>query len=135
MTVCECRSRAQCGRDGPAAAKGSGEQSLARLLYPRLEDAWLLLADRLFYGWDDWCVPADAGTDLLWRVRDELNLPCLETLPDGSYRSVVMKASLRGARRDGLVEAARRGRTSIRPWPGTSGSWSARSPTGPARTP
>jgi hypothetical protein len=42
-------------------------------------------------------------------VRDELGLPCLELLPDGSYRSVLMKASLRGARRDGLTGAARRG--------------------------
>jgi len=52
---------------------------------------------------------ADSGADLLWRVRDELGLPCLELLPDGSYRSVVMKASLRGARRDTLAGAARRG--------------------------
>jgi hypothetical protein len=34
---------------GPAAAgKGSGEQSLARGLYPRLEEDWLLIADRNF---------------------------------------------------------------------------------------
>ena len=110
VTVCECGSRAPVlAAVGPAAAKGSGEQSLARTPCPRLEDGWLLLADRLFYGWDDWCAAADSGADLLWRVRDELRLPCLELLPDGSYRSVVMKASLRGARRDGIVEAARRG--------------------------
>jgi hypothetical protein len=42
-------------------------------------------------------------------VKDELGLPCLELLPDGSCRSVVMKASLRGGRRDRLTEAARRG--------------------------
>jgi hypothetical protein len=94
---------------GPSAAKGSGEQSLARTLYPRLEEGWLLLADRLFYGWDDWCAAAGSGAALLWRVRDGLGLPCLELLPDGSYRSVLMKASLRGARRDGLSGAARRG--------------------------
>ena len=34
---------------------------------------------------------------------------CLELLPDGSCRSVLMKASLRGARRAGLTGAARRG--------------------------
>jgi hypothetical protein len=110
VTVCECGSRAPVlAAMGPAAAKGSGEQSLARTPCPRLEDGWLLLADRLFYGRDDWCAAADSGADLLWRVRDELRLPCLELLPDGSYRSVVMKASLSGARRDGIVEAARRG--------------------------
>lgn len=110
VTVCECGSRAPVlAAMGPSAAKGSGEQSLARTLYPRLEEGWLLLADRLFYGWDDWCAAAGSGADLLWRVRDELGLPCLELLPDGSYRSVLMKASLRGARRDGLTGAARRG--------------------------
>jgi hypothetical protein len=30
----------------PAAAKGNGEQSLVRQLYPRLEPDWLLIADR-----------------------------------------------------------------------------------------
>jgi hypothetical protein len=29
---------------GPVTSKGSGEQSLARRLYPRLEDDWLLIA-------------------------------------------------------------------------------------------
>jgi hypothetical protein len=110
VTVCECGSRAPVlAAMGPSVSKGSGEQALARTLYPRLEEGWLLLADRLFYGWDGWCAAADSGADLLWRVRDELGLPCLELLPDGSYRSVVMKASLRGARRDALARAARRG--------------------------
>jgi hypothetical protein len=94
---------------GPSAAKGSGEQSLARTLYPRLEEGWLLLADRLFYGWDDWCAAAGSGADLLWRVKDDVGLPVLELLPDGSYRSVLVKTSVKGARRAGLVEAARRG--------------------------
>jgi len=110
VTVCECGSRAPVlAAMGPSAAKGSGEQSLARTLYPQLEEGWLLLADRLFYGWDDWRAAAGSGADLLWRVRDDLGLPCLELLPDGSYRSVLMKASIRGARRDELAAAARRG--------------------------
>jgi hypothetical protein len=110
VTVCERGPRAPVlAATGPPAAKGSGEQSLARTPYPRLEEGWLLLADRLFYGWDDWRAAAGSGADLLWRVKDELKLPCLELLPDGSCRSVLMKASLRGARRDGLAGAARRG--------------------------
>ncbi|HEY2592905.1 MAG TPA: hypothetical protein VGK33_03275, partial [Chloroflexota bacterium] len=28
-----------------------------------LEEGWLLLADRLFYGWDGWCAAADSGAD------------------------------------------------------------------------
>ena len=35
--------------------------------------------------------------------------PFLELLPDGSYRSVLVKTSVKGARRAGLAEAARRG--------------------------
>jgi Insertion element 4 transposase N-terminal len=110
VTVCECGSRAPVlAAMGPSVSKGSGEQSLARTLYPRLEEGWLLLADRLFYGWADWCAAAGSGADLLWRVKDDVRLPFLELLPDGSYRSVVVKTSVKGSRRDALVEAARRG--------------------------
>jgi hypothetical protein len=94
---------------GPSVSKGSGEQSLARTLYPRLERGWLLLADRLYYGWADWCAAADSGADLLWRVKGGVGLPFLELLPDGSWRSVLVQASVKGRRREALVQAARRG--------------------------
>ena len=63
MTVSECGSHAAVAAAvGPAAGgKGSGEQALARRLYPRLEQDWLLLADRNFYSWKDWCAAAGAG--------------------------------------------------------------------------
>ena len=110
VTVCECGSRAPVlAAMGPSVSKGSGEQSLARTLWPRLEDGWLLSADRLFYNWADWCAASDSGADLLWRVKDDLRLPYLELLPDGSYRSVLLKTGLPGSRRDALIEAARRG--------------------------
>lgn len=110
VTVCECGSRAPVlAAMGPSVSKGSGEQSLARTLYPRLEEGWLLLADRLFYGWADWCAAADSGADLLWRVKDGVGLPFLELLPDGSSRSVLVRTSVKGARREALVQAARRG--------------------------
>lgn len=110
VTVCECASRAPVlAAMGPTVSKGSGEQSLARELWPRLERDWLLLADRLFYNWADWCAAADSGAGLLWRVKDDLKLPFLELLPDGSYRSVLVKTSVTGRRRDALTEAARRG--------------------------
>jgi Insertion element 4 transposase N-terminal len=110
VMVCECGSRAPVlAAMGPSVSKGSGEQSLAMTLYPRLEEGWLLLADRLFYGWDGWCAAADSGADLLWRVKDDVGLPVLELLDDGSYRSVLVKTSIKGACRAGLVEAARCG--------------------------
>ena len=110
VTVCESASHAPAlAAMGPSESKGSGEQSLARGLWPRLREGWLLLADRLFYNWAAWCTAADSGADLLWRVKEDINLPFLELLPDGSYRSVLVKTSITGRRRDALVEAARRG--------------------------
>jgi hypothetical protein len=111
VTVNECASHAAVlAAIGPAAAgKGSGEQSLARGLYPRLEEDWLLIADRNFCNWQDWCTAADTGAALLWRVKADLRLPVLELLPDGSYRSVLVSPEVTGAARKRLIEAARNG--------------------------
>jgi hypothetical protein len=58
---------------GPArGGKGSGEQPLARRLYPRLQEDWLLIADRNFYAWQDWCTAAGTGAALLWRAKSGL---------------------------------------------------------------
>ena len=76
---------------GGVAGKGAGEQSLARKLYRRLEDDWLLIADRNFFNWADWCTAADSGAALLWRVKADLTLPVLDLLPDGSYSSVLVE--------------------------------------------
>jgi hypothetical protein len=111
VTVSECGSHAAVlAAMGPAAGgKGSGEQALARTLYPDLEQDWLVIADRNFYSWKDWCAAAGTGAALLWRVRSGILLPPLELLPDGSYRSVLVKPGAGAARRGLLTEAARRG--------------------------
>jgi Insertion element 4 transposase N-terminal/Transposase DDE domain len=111
VTVSECGSHAPVlAVTGPAAGgKGSGEQSMARDLYPRLEQGWLLIADRNFYSWDGWRTAADTGADLLWRVKGNTLLPVLEMLPDGSYRSVLIQPQVSPARRRLLTEAAGRG--------------------------
>ena len=49
------------------------------------------------------------GADLLWRVKEDLRLPPLELLPDGSFRSVLISPDATGKKRDALIEAARRG--------------------------
>jgi hypothetical protein len=116
VTVSECGSHAAVAAAmGPAAGgKGSGEQALARKLYPRLDQGWLVLADRNFYGWADWCAAAGTGAALLWRAKSSLGLPVLEPLPDGSWRSVLVnpridsRGTVRGARA-GLLAAAARG--------------------------
>jgi hypothetical protein len=111
VTVSECGSHAPVlAAIGPAAGgKGSGEQSLARQLYPRLEEGWLLTADRNFCAFRDWRAAADTGADLLWRTKSNTRLPVLETLPDGSYRSVLIEPRTAGRPREQLIEAARRG--------------------------
>jgi transposase IS4-like protein/DDE family transposase len=113
VTVSECASHAAVlAASGPAAGgKGSGEQSLARKLFPHLERDWLVLADRNFYSFKDWCQAAGTGAALLWRVKSSLGLPVLETLPDGSWRSVLIspRVNPRCATRAGLLAAARRG--------------------------
>jgi hypothetical protein len=100
---------------GPAAGgKGSGEQALARRLYPDLEQDWLVLADRNFYSFTDWRAAAGTGAALLWRVRSNVPLPVLEVLPDGSWLSVLVspridsRGTVRG-QRAGLLAAAARG--------------------------
>jgi hypothetical protein len=111
VTVSECGSHAPVlAVTGPAAGgKGSGEQSLARDLYPRLQDGWLVTADRNFYSWDGWRAAADTGAELLWRVRADTRLPALEFLPDGSYRSALVQPRVSPARRRLLTGAAGRG--------------------------
>jgi transposase IS4-like protein len=110
VTIGECASHAPVlAAIGPCTSKGSGEQSLARGLYPRLKPDWLLIADRNFYNWQDWCAAADTGAALLWRVKADLTLPLLEFYPDGSYRSVLVNPKVRGKARDKILEAARSG--------------------------
>jgi hypothetical protein len=110
VTVSECASHVVAEvAMGAVAGKGAGEQSLARTLYPRLDDGWLLIADRNFYCWADWCTAADTGAALLWRVKADLTLPVLDLLPDGSYSSVLVNPKVRGKTRQALIEAARAG--------------------------
>jgi hypothetical protein len=110
VTVSERGSHAVVDAEiGGIAGKGSGEQSLARRLYRRLEEDWLLIADRNFYNWEDWRAAAAPGAALLWRVKADLTLPVLQILPDGSYLSVLVSPKIKGKARQALIEAARAG--------------------------
>lgn len=111
VTLSECASHAVVAAEmGGITGKGSGEQTLARRLYARLEPDWLLIADRNFYSWADWCAAADRGAQLLWRVKVDLRLPVLEFLPDGSYTSVLIDPKIKGTARDSLMDAVATGR-------------------------
>jgi hypothetical protein len=110
VTVVESGSRAVIGaRIGPVTGPGSGEQTLARGLYPVLEPDMLVLADRNFYSFTDWCAAADTGAALLWRVKDSVGLPVIAVLGDGSYLSVVFAATLRTPARQRILAAVRAG--------------------------
>ena len=109
VTVSECAYAVADAAIGGVAGKGAAEQSLARKLYRRLDDGWLLIADRNFFNWADWCAASDSGAALLWRVKADLTLPVLDLLPDGSYSSVLVNPKIRGKARQSLMEAARAG--------------------------
>jgi hypothetical protein len=66
---------------------GTGEATLARSVIKRLKPDMLCLADRGYVGFEMWCQAAETGAALLWRVRRNQVLPCLERLADGSYLS------------------------------------------------
>jgi Insertion element 4 transposase N-terminal len=111
VTVSECASHAAvlAVMAGSAAGKGSGEQSLARQLYPQLDQDWLVIADRNFYIFKDWCTAADTGAALLWRVKVNTRLPVLDALPDGSFASVLIDPKITGPAREAITAAAQRG--------------------------
>jgi Insertion element 4 transposase N-terminal/Transposase DDE domain len=110
VTLVESGSHAPIGAQlGPTGGKGSGEQSLARDLYPLLEADMLLVADRNFYSFTDWCAAAEGGADLLWRLGEGIDLPLVRMLGEGSYLSLVFAARIRRPERERILAAARAG--------------------------
>jgi len=85
VTISECASHAVVAAE--IGGMSSGKQTLARCLYPDLEAGWLLIADRNFYGYDDWNTARAGDVELLWRVSVSVTLPVLAVHPDGSYAS------------------------------------------------
>src|SRR5664280_2558806 len=66
---------------------GTSEMALAKRILPWLGQGMLCLADRYFFGFDFWQQARATGSELLWRVRKNLRLPCEHRLADGSYLS------------------------------------------------
>lgn len=86
VTLVECGTHVLFGaRMGPC---DRAETELARpVLGERLTDEMLCLADRYFFGYELFGQAAEAGADLLWRLKKNHVFPCRERLPDGSYLS------------------------------------------------
>ena len=63
----------------------TGEATLAHKVIRNLPPDALCLADRGFFSYSLWKEAVATGAQLLWRVRDDLILPKLRWLSDGSY--------------------------------------------------
>jgi hypothetical protein len=63
----------------------TGEPTLAHKVIKFLPADALCLADRAYFSYSLWKEGLAAGAQLLWRVRDDLILPKLRRLSDGSY--------------------------------------------------
>ncbi len=100
---------AECGTHAFLAARvgayAVGEKTLAKGLYGRLRGDELLTADRNFYSFEAWDLATRSGAALLWRAPTGLALPVVRVLPDGTYLSVLINPSIRGARRRAAILA------------------------------
>lgn len=67
----------------------TGEATLSEEVMKSLEAEMLCLADRNFFSYQLWKKAKETGADLCWRVKKNLNLPCLKRFRDGSYLSKV----------------------------------------------
>lgn len=72
-----------------AGSYATGESTLAQKVLAQLKEGMLCIADRNFYSYKLWKQAQETGADLLWRVKKNMNLPCLKRLPDGSYLSTI----------------------------------------------
>ena len=83
---------------------GTQEITLAKEVLGNLREGMLCLADRNFFGYALWKQAADAGADLLWRLKSNNVQRKEKRLPDGSYLSTIYPTEkAQRNKRDGLV--------------------------------
>ncbi|KWB89413.1 hypothetical protein [Burkholderia ubonensis] len=87
VALAECATHAL--RQVQMGGVRDSEQALMRELFPAFSAEMLVLADRLFYGYEMWREAATTGAKLPWRVKSNLRLLCEVRLADGSYLSSV----------------------------------------------
>jgi hypothetical protein len=97
----------ECGTRAVLAATCSplstGEQALTRQLLGKLQAGDLLTADRNFLSHGLLKDVVDAGVHVLWRAKSDIDLPVLEVLADGTYRSrIADPAASQRMRRKGV---------------------------------
>ena len=100
VTLVACGTR--CLLDaafGPLRGKGTGEQGPGGELTRSLDGGMLLLADRNSYSYALYGRVRAAGADVLWRVKqNNVRLPVVQVLPDGSWISRITDPAAAGAR-------------------------------------
>ena len=69
------------------AGYGTSEIALAKGVLACLGQGMLCLADRYFFSFELWQQARTTGSELLWRIRKNLLLPCEQRFADGSYLS------------------------------------------------
>ncbi|MBV8541793.1 MAG: IS4 family transposase [Pseudonocardiales bacterium] len=104
---------AECGSHAAVAASFGpckvDERSLLTDMPGAFEPDMLVIADRNLYSFELWTQALGTGADLLWRVSATVTLPVIKSLPDGSYRSIVINPKITGERRKKLIEQVRHG--------------------------
>lgn len=78
----------------------TGERELFEKLLGHLGPGMLLLADRGFLSYELWGRCLETGADLCWRAKSVTDLPVLELLADGSYRSKLSDPDVAKRRRE-----------------------------------
>ena len=86
------------------AGYGTSEMTLAKGVLSCLGQGMLCLADRYFFSFGLWQQARATGSELLWRIRKNLRLPCEQRLADGSYLSRIYPSQQdRQRQRHGVV--------------------------------
>ena len=107
--------------DGPGRREGQQRAGPGPPPVRRLEEDWLLIADRGFYNWPDWQAAAATGAALLWRVK---NRPAAAGAGAAARRLLPVGRGQARPARQGPGQADRcrpRGRAP-RPGPGDAGA-------------
>jgi hypothetical protein len=86
------------------AGYGTSEMTLAKGVLSCLGQGMLCLADRYFFSFELWQQARATGSELLWRIRKNVRLPCEQRLADGSYLSRIYPSQQdRQRQRHGVV--------------------------------
>jgi hypothetical protein len=93
---------AECGTHAIVAAAFDSwrvyERELLKRILGSFDADMLVLADRGFFSYDLWkelTATKPSGAALAWRLKDNIEIPVLEWLPDGSYRSELLPKQLK----------------------------------------